>query len=141
MKNMYKEILEAIKTDYFAKVDPAAAQRVIEKVKSMQNFNKFDAMQQLANGLDYPNLNERNLEALAWRMIERTMIYPYKVGDEVKFNNRNRVIQEIDLEDRSALLRKEERVGAVTVSLIHLYIIEQSSEKNKVTTSLQLSLF
>ncbi|MGE8080838.1 hypothetical protein [Peribacillus loiseleuriae] len=62
-------------------------------------------------------------------MIERTMDYPYKVGDEVEFNKRNRVIQEIDLEDRSALLRKEERVGVVIVSLIHLYIIEQLSKK------------
>ncbi|MGE8080839.1 hypothetical protein [Peribacillus loiseleuriae] len=47
MKKFYKDIVKAVKGDYFAKVDPAASQRVIEKVTSMQNFNKFDAMQQL----------------------------------------------------------------------------------------------
>jgi hypothetical protein len=54
--------------------------------------------------LDGAQLHEWNLYAIAWRIVERSMDYPYQNGDVIVFGGRTAIIKSVKIEKRSAEL-------------------------------------
>ncbi|MBD8591637.1 MULTISPECIES: hypothetical protein [Peribacillus] len=101
MKEILPEIIENIRKSYFAK-DEKTVKKVIKYVESLVENDKLTVLGIIGRKPRTKDLDEWNLEAVAWRTIERSMEYPYKVGDKIKFGSsprhKTRTIISIDAE-------------------------------------------
>lgn len=101
MKEILPEIIENIRKSYFAK-DEKTVKKVIKYVESLVENDKLTVLGIIGRKPRTKDLDEWNLEAVAWRTIERSMEYPYKVGDKITFGSKKiRTIKAINSEEHT----------------------------------------
>ncbi|MFD4931862.1 hypothetical protein ACFWMS_23745 [Peribacillus butanolivorans] len=101
MKEILPEIIANIRKSYFAK-DEKTVDKVIAYVESLVENDKLTVLGIIGRKPRTKDLDEWNLEAVAWRTIERSMEYPYKVGDKITFGNKKiRTIKVINSEEHT----------------------------------------
>ena len=112
MKELFPVIKENLKNSYFATA--AKVEIVMEYLKQREGMDKRELLIELSKR-DRDDLELWNLFAVAWRTIERTVEYPFKVNDNVKINNRLRLIKSIDYTDRMAQMENGDLVGLILI--------------------------
>jgi hypothetical protein len=136
LKTLLPIIKKEIESSYWADKEDGITEKVFADLESMQHLNKEEILNKIGKRPrpSFDELIEWNLYAIAWRIIERSMDYPFQKGDVVLFANRTYTIKSIKLETRQAELNTGTLVPLCSLKMKNS-IIEPLAEPQ------QLSLF
>ncbi|MFS0604943.1 hypothetical protein [Peribacillus frigoritolerans] len=107
MKDLFPIIFKEIKSSWFAKQKDVDSKKVIVELKKMEHLSKSEFLKKISKMpyvLNGAQLHEWNLYAIAWRIVERSMDYPYQKGDVIVFGGRTATIKSVRIKERSAEL-------------------------------------
>lgn len=107
MKELLPKIFNEIRISWFAKQPQVNPEKVILELKKLEHLSKPDFLEVIGKkpiASDGVKLHEYNLYSIAWRIVEKSMDYPYQKGDVILFNGRTATIKNVILEKRCAEL-------------------------------------